>query len=95
MSESKRPVWLFVAVVLGLAIVAYLALRPQPSVLPTPAAARPTAVAQVVPLAAFGFEQTPVFASHTPATWHWSDAEHVTASHGCAIRHTLISWIDQ
>jgi outer membrane protein assembly factor BamB len=38
---------LFVAVVLGLFIVTYLALRPQPSVLPTPVSARP-AVAQVV-----------------------------------------------
>jgi hypothetical protein len=25
---------------------------------------------QVVPLAAFGFEQVPVFGSQTPATWH-------------------------
>ena len=50
---------------------------------------------QVVPLAAFGFEQTPVFASHTPATWHVSSAVQVTVSHGCAIRHTLTSWIDQ
>jgi outer membrane protein assembly factor BamB len=51
MSGSKRPVWLVVAVALGLAIVAYLALRPQSSVLPAPAPARPIAVAQVVPLA--------------------------------------------
>ena len=51
MSGSKRPVWLIVAVALGLAVVAYLALRPQPSVLPAPASTRPTAVAQVVPLA--------------------------------------------
>src|SRR5215831_5902036 len=29
---------------------------------------------QAVPLAAFGFEQTPVVVSQTPATWHWSDA---------------------
>src|SRR5262245_23997370 len=29
---------------------------------------------QVVPFAAFGFEQTPVVVSQTPATWHWSDA---------------------
>ena len=36
MSGSKRPVWLVVAVVFGLAVVAYLALRPQPSVLPAP-----------------------------------------------------------
>jgi len=50
---------------------------------------------QVVPLAAFGFEQTPVFASYTPATWHVSSAVQVTVSHGCAIRHTLTSWIDQ
>src|SRR5215212_4212942 len=52
MSGSKRPVWLFVAVVLGLAVVAYLALRPQPSILPVPATTRPTAVAQVVSPAA-------------------------------------------
>jgi hypothetical protein len=26
----------------------------------------------------FGFEQTPVAASHVPASWHWSLAEHVT-----------------
>jgi outer membrane protein assembly factor BamB len=52
MSGSKRPVWLFVAVVIGLAIVAYLALRPQPSVRPTPAAIQPTTLVQVAPLAA-------------------------------------------
>jgi outer membrane protein assembly factor BamB len=51
MSGSKRPVWLIVAVVLGLATVAYLALRPQPGVLPAPAPTRPIAMAQVVPLA--------------------------------------------
>src|SRR5215831_15042575 len=28
----------------------------------------------VVPLVAFGFEQTPVAGSQVPATWHWSDA---------------------
>ena len=56
MSGSKRPVWLFVAVVLGLAVVAYLALRPQPGVLPAmpsvgvaQPASRPTTLAQVLP----------------------------------------------
>src|SRR5689334_16355773 len=52
MSGSKRSVWLFVAVVLGLAIVAYLAQRPQPTAQPTPAAAQPSAVAQAIPSAA-------------------------------------------
>ena len=52
MSGSKRPVWLFVAVVLGLTVVAYLALRPQPSALLTPPTTRPTIVAQVAPPAA-------------------------------------------
>jgi len=52
MSGSKRPGWLFVAVVVGLAIVAYLALRPQPSALPVPSAARSTTLAQVIPPAA-------------------------------------------
>jgi hypothetical protein len=33
---------------------------------------------QVVPLAAIGFEQEPVMASHVPATWHASLAVHVT-----------------
>jgi outer membrane protein assembly factor BamB len=51
MNGSKRPVWLVVTVVLGLSIVAYLALRPQPSAFPAPAPTQPTAVAQVVPLA--------------------------------------------
>jgi len=51
MSGSKRPVWLVVAVVFGLCIVTYLALRPQPSVVSTSASARPTAVAQAAPLA--------------------------------------------
>jgi hypothetical protein len=32
---------------------------------------------QVVPLAAVGFEQSPVVALHAPATWHWSDTPHV------------------
>src|SRR5690606_33540193 len=31
-----------------------------------------------VPLALFGLEQAPVPGSHTPATWHWSSALHVT-----------------
>jgi outer membrane protein assembly factor BamB len=54
MSGSKRPVWLFVVVAFGLAVVAYLALRPQLSAMPAPAAPRPTtlALAQVVPPAA-------------------------------------------
>src|SRR3954465_2177595 len=51
MSGSKRPIWLVVAVVLGLAIVAHLTLRPQPSALPAPAAIRPAAVAQAGPAA--------------------------------------------
>ena len=29
------------------------------------------------PLAAVGFEQTPVEGLHVPATWHWSAAEQV------------------
>src|SRR5215831_14615326 len=33
---------------------------------------------QLVPLAAFGFEQTPVDGLHVPATWHWSCAVQVT-----------------
>jgi hypothetical protein len=33
---------------------------------------------QEVPLAAAGFEQAPVVGSHVPATWHWSEAAHVT-----------------
>jgi hypothetical protein len=33
-----------------------------------------------VPLAAFGFEQTPVAGSQTPATWHWSLGVHTTGS---------------
>src|SRR5438874_217371 len=52
MSGSKRSVWLVVAVVFGLAVVAYLALRPQPSVLPATASPRPPAVAQAAPAAA-------------------------------------------
>jgi hypothetical protein len=48
MSGSKRPDWLVMVAVLGLAVVAYLALRPQPSVLPAPAATQPSVVAQVV-----------------------------------------------
>jgi hypothetical protein len=31
----------------------------------------------VVPLAATGFEHTPVDGLHVPAVWHWSDAAHV------------------
>jgi outer membrane protein assembly factor BamB len=52
MSGSKRPIWLVVAVVFGLAVVTYLALRPQPSVLPAPAANRPAAIAQAAAPAA-------------------------------------------
>jgi hypothetical protein len=33
---------------------------------------------QLVPFVAVGFEQTPVDESHVPATWHGSDAVHVT-----------------
>jgi hypothetical protein len=36
----------------------------------------------VVPSVAFGFEQTPVEGSQTPATWHWSLAVQVTAVPG-------------
>jgi hypothetical protein len=50
---------------------------------------------QFVPFIAFGFEHTPVTGSHTPATWHWSLAVQVTPSHGCEIRQTFSSWIDQ
>jgi hypothetical protein len=32
-----------------------------------------------VPLAATGFEHCPLIGSHTPATWHWSDAAQVFA----------------
>ena len=31
-----------------------------------------------VPFALFGFEHVPVPVLHTPATWHWSRAVHVT-----------------
>jgi len=31
-----------------------------------------------VPLAAVGLEHSPVDALHVPATWHWSEAVHVT-----------------
>jgi hypothetical protein len=31
-----------------------------------------------VPLFAVGFEHAPVDGLHVPATWHWSDAAHVT-----------------
>jgi hypothetical protein len=33
---------------------------------------------QVVPFGFSGFEQMPVAGLHVPATWHWSDAVHVT-----------------
>src|SRR5438876_5695839 len=33
---------------------------------------------QAVPLAAFGFEQTPVDVLQVPATWHWSEAVQTT-----------------
>ncbi len=51
MSGSKRPIGLVVAVVVGLVVVGYLALRPQPSIPPAPVSARPTAIAQIVSLA--------------------------------------------
>src|SRR6266403_992324 len=35
--------------------------------------------AHAVPLALFGFEQTPVEGLHVPALWHWSCAVHVIA----------------
>ncbi len=35
-----------------------------------------------VPLAFVGFEHTPVPGSHTPATWHASDAAHTTGVPG-------------
>jgi hypothetical protein len=34
---------------------------------------------QAVPFEAVGFEHVPVLGLHVPATWHWSDAVHVTA----------------
>src|SRR5205809_388020 len=33
---------------------------------------------QPVPLAAFGFEQTPDVVSQVPAAWHWSEAVQTT-----------------
>jgi len=33
---------------------------------------------QLVPFAAAGFEQIPVPGSQVPATWHWSEAMHVS-----------------
>jgi hypothetical protein len=33
---------------------------------------------QLAPLAAAGLEHAPVLGLHAPATWHWSDAVHVT-----------------
>jgi hypothetical protein len=32
----------------------------------------------VVPFAFAGFEHAPDVGSHVPASWHWSDATHVT-----------------
>src|SRR4051812_9642960 len=52
MSGSKRPVWLFAAVLIGLAIIAYLALRPQSRALPAAAAIKPSAMAQAAAPAA-------------------------------------------
>jgi hypothetical protein len=43
------------------------------------------ASSHAVPLAFGGFEHTPVAGSHTPATWHWSEAVHAT---GLDPRHT-------
>jgi hypothetical protein len=34
---------------------------------------------QAAPFGFGGFEQAPVAGSHVPASWHWSDAVHVTA----------------
>jgi hypothetical protein len=50
-------------------------------------------------LVAFGFEQTPVPVSHTPATWHWSRAvqavavpgEHVPDWQVSPVVHALLS----
>jgi hypothetical protein len=36
---------------------------------------------QTLPLLLFGFEQTPVAELQTPASWHWSEAEHTTPAH--------------
>jgi outer membrane protein assembly factor BamB len=44
MSGSKRPVWLVVAVVLGVFIVTYLALRPQRNASPTSVSTQPAAL---------------------------------------------------
>jgi hypothetical protein len=33
---------------------------------------------QAVPFGAAGFEHVPVLGLHVPATWHWSEAAHVT-----------------
>ena len=33
---------------------------------------------QLVPFGAFGLLQVPLAGLHVPATWHWSDAVHVT-----------------
>src|SRR5262245_26793091 len=49
---------------------------------------------QAVPLLAFDVEQAPAFGSQT-ATWHESEGVQVNESHGCAIRATFSSWIDQ
>jgi hypothetical protein len=42
-----------------------------------------------------GVEHVPTFGSQTPATWQTSGAVHVTVSHGCTVRQTFSSWIDQ
>ena len=54
---------------------------------------------QLVPLAAVGFEQTPVLGLHVPAVWHWSsavqvtglDPVHVPLSHASLCVHALPS----
>ena len=38
----------------------------------------PSPSLQLLPFALFGFEQVPVAVLHTPASWHWSSAVHVT-----------------
>jgi outer membrane protein assembly factor BamB len=63
MSGSKRPVWLVVAVVLGLFVVMFLALRRQPSISPTLASTQPTSVAQAVPLAVKPTAELPALAN--------------------------------
>jgi outer membrane protein assembly factor BamB len=67
MSGSKRPIWLVVAVMLGLAIVTYLALRPQPSVLPATASAQPAA--KPIPSASSGQGAVVAAPANAPAVF--------------------------